>query len=298
MTKNGRKRRGLWGEVWRRFKRNRLAVAGMAFVALMVVVACSTLIVDWVDHQAFLNENVISQDLSRRFEAPSLNSVADVFGRDEFGRSIFYRILWGTRYSIFIALLAIMGSILVGGFLGVISGYYGKLTDNVIMRVMDVLLAIPPLLLCIAVVAALGPRLQNLVIAIFIGFVPNFARIVRASILSVRDQEYVEAIRALGAGDGRIIAKHIVPNAMAPVIVQGTLCMAAAILAISMVSFLGLGIQPPLPEWGAMLTNARQYIRDAAHITVIPGCFIVLVVLALNLIGDGLRDALDPRLKN
>ena len=179
-----------------------------------------------------------------------------------------------------------------------IAGYYGGKLDKVIMRIMDVFLAIPSMLLAIAIVAAFGTSLVNVLLAIGISYVPTFARTVRAPILTVKGQEYIEAAKAVGASDFRIIFKYILPNSMAPIIVQVTLGVAGAILSIAGLSFLGLGIQPPTPEWGAMLSGARSYIRSSWHITVIPGLAIMLTILALNVMGDGLRDALDPRLKN
>ena len=198
----------------------------------------------------------------------------------------------------FMGSLAIIFSLCIGGVLGAVSGFYGKLTDSIIMRFMDILLAIPSMLLATAIVAALGTSLVNVLIAIGIAYIPTFARTVRASVLTVKDQDYIEAARSIGCNDREIIFKYIIPNAMAPIIVQATLGLAGAILSIAGLSFLGLGIQPPTPEWGAMLSNARVYIRDAWHVTVIPGLGIMLTILSLNLMGDGLRDALDPRLKN
>ena len=189
------------------------------------------------------------------------------------------------------------GAIIIGTVIGAVAGFYKKV-DNVIMRCMDVLLAIPSILLATAIVAALGPSLPNVVIAIGLANIPQFARIVRASVLTIKGQEYIEAARAMGASDLRIIAKYIIPNSMAPLIVQGSVGVASAILSIASLSFVGLGVQPPTPEWGAMLSNARTYMRDAWHITVMPGAAIMLSILSLNIIGDGLRDALDPRLKN
>ena len=183
------------------------------------------------------------------------------------------------------------------GLLGAFAGFYGGTLDNVIMRVMDVLLAIPQTLLAIAIAAALGPGLYNLMIAVGISAVPNYARIVRGSVLSIRGMEYVEAARAVGSSDLRIILRHIIPNSMAPIIVQSTLGVASAILNAAGLSFIGLGIQPPNPEWGAMLSGGRQYIRDFPHLTLYPGLAIMLTILALNFLGDGLRDALDPKLK-
>ena len=290
-----KKQRSLWQEAWRRFRKNRMAMAGLVFLSILVIIAVVTLVIDLVTKNSIYNNYVINQDLVNRLQGPS---AAHPFGQDEFGRDMLLRMLWGTRYSLFMGSLAIIFSLCVGGVLGAISGFYGKLTDSVIMRIMDVLLAIPSMLLATAIVAALGTSLVNVLIAIGISYIPTFARTVRASVLAVKDQDYIEAARSIGCNDGEIIFKYIIPNAMAPIIVQATLGLAGAILSIAGLSFLGLGIQPPTPEWGAMLSNARVYMRDAWHVTVIPGLGIMLTILSLNLMGDGLRDALDPRLKN
>ena len=290
-----KKQRSLWQEAWKRFRKNRMAMAGLVFLSILVVIAVVTLVIDLVTQNEIYNNYVINQDLVSRLQGPSLQHP---LGQDEFGRDMLLRMLWGTRYSLFMGSLAIIFSLCVGGVLGALSGFYGKLTDSIIMRIMDVLLAIPSMLLATAIVAALGTSLVNVLIAIGISYIPTFARTVRASVLTVKDQDYIEAARSIGCNDGEIIFKYIIPNAMAPIIVQATLGLAGAILSIAGLSFLGLGIQPPTPEWGAMLSNARVYMRDAWHVTVIPGLGIMLTILSLNLMGDGLRDALDPRLKN
>jgi peptide/nickel transport system permease protein len=205
--------------------------------------------------------------------------------------------IWGTRYSLFVGIMAIVIATLGGGVFGAVAGYYGGKIDNVIMRFMDVFLAIPSMVLAIALVAALGTSMFNLLLSIAVPQIPRFARVVRASVMSVRDKEFIEAAKAVGAGDFIVILKYILPNAMAPIIVQATLGTANAILSIAGLSYLGLGIQPPTPEWGAILTSAKMYMRGAWHISVIPGLGIMLTILALNLFGDGLRDALDPKLK-
>ena len=290
-----KKQRSLWQEAWRRFRKNRMAMAGLVFLSILVIIAVVTLVIDLVTKNSIYNNYVINQDLVNRLQGPS---AAHPFGQDEFGRDMLLRMLWGTRYSLFMGSLAIIFSLCVGGVLGAISGFYGKLTDSVIMRIMDVLLAIPSMLLATAIVAALGTSLVNVLIAIGTSYIPTLARTVRAPVLTVKDQDYIQAARSIGCNDGEIIFKYIIPNAMAPIIVQATLGLAGAILSIAGLSFLGLGIQPPTPEWGAMLSNARVYMRDAWHVTVIPGLGIMLTILSLNLMGDGLRDALDPRLKN
>ncbi len=289
------KQRTVWAETWRRLRKDRMAVTGLIFILLLVVIAVSTIFIDIFTNHAIYNDFVIKQNLRMRLQGPSLEHI---FGLDEFGRDIFLRMLWGTRYSLFMGTFAIAFSVIVGSIFGAVSGFYGIVADNIIMRFMDVLLAIPSMLLATAIVAALGTSLTNVLLAISISYIPTFARTVRASVLTIKDKEYIEAARALGASDARIIFKYIIPNSLAPLIVQATLGVAGAILSIAGLSFLGLGIQPPTPEWGSMLSNARTYIREGWHVTVIPGLGIMLTILALNLLGDGLRDALDPRLKN
>jgi peptide/nickel transport system permease protein len=291
----GKKQRSLWAEAWRRFKKNRLAMAGLCFIFLLIIIAVATSVIDLVTNKSFYLSYVVKQNLTGRLLPPSLNHP---FGLDEFGRDMLLRMLWATRYSLFMGTVAVSVSCIFGGMLGAIAGYYGKGADNLIMRFMDILLAIPSMLLAIAIVAALGTSLVNVLLAISIAYIPTFARTVRAPVLTVKDQEYIEAAKAIGCSDLRIIFKYVLPNCMAPIIVQITLSIAGAILSIAGLSFLGLGIQPPTPEWGAMLSNARSYIRDSWHVTVIPGLGIMLTILALNVVGDGLRDALDPRLKD
>ena len=278
-----KKQRSLWQEAWRRFRKNRMAMIGLAFITFLVVVSITTLVIDMTTHNAVYNEYVVKQDLFNRLKGPSAQHI---FGQDEFGRDMLLRMLWGARYSLFTGGIAILLALCAGT------------ADTIIMRAMDVLLAIPSMLLATAIVAALGTSLWNVMIAIAIAYIPTFARTVRAAVLTVKDQEFIEAARSIGCNNNAIIFQYIIPNALAPIIVQATLGLAGAILSIAGLSFLGLGIQPPTPEWGAMLSNARVYIRDAWHVTVIPGLGIMLTILSLNLMGDGLRDAMDPKLKN
>ena len=273
-------------EVLKRLSRAPLAMAGLVIVLILVVAAV------FAGHIA--PYGYADQDLMAAFEEPSR---AHIFGTDEFGRDIFSRIVYGARVSLQVGFIAVGIAVFVGGFLGAIAGYYGGRADNIIMRAMDILLSIPSILLAIAIAASLGPGLFNLMIAVGISSTPNYARIVRGSVLSVRSQEFVEAAKAVGSSDLRIIMKHIIPNCLAPIIVQSTLGVAIAILTAAGLSFIGLGIQPPIPEWGAMLSGGREYIRDYAYMTIFPGLAIMITILALNFLGDGLRDALDPKLK-
>ena len=289
------KSRSLFADAWRRFKKNKMAVVSLIFLLLLTLVGISTLIIDAVTDERIYNTLVINQDLTQRFVPPNSEHI---LGLDEFGRDILLRIIWGTRYSLFMSVAAIMAAGFIGTMIGAAAGYYGGKVDNVIMRCMDIILSLPYMLLAIAIVAALGPGLVNVLISIAIGYVPEFARITRASVMTIREREFIEAARAVGASDKKIIFSQMLPNITAPLIVEVTMAIAGAILSIAGLSFLGLGIQPPLPEWGAMLNNARGYIRDAWHITVFPGLIILITILALNIIGDGLRDALDPKLKD
>lgn len=282
------KKNSQWAEMFRMLKKNKMAMLGLIILVILILLALfANVIADY--------ENVvIKQNLSNRLMPPNANNW---LGTDEFGRDIFARLIHGARVSLKVGILAVGLSIIVGGTLGAISGFYGGKIDNIIMRVMDIFLAVPSILLAIAIVSALGPSIVNLMIAISISSVPRYARIVRASVLSIRDQEFIEAAKAIGASNARIIFKHIIPNSLAPVIVQGTLGVAGAILSTAGLSFIGLGIQPPDPEWGSMLSGGRQYLRYAWWVTTFPGVAIMITILSPNLLGDGLRDALDPRLK-
>lgn len=280
-------KRSQYADVWRRLKKSKTAVVGMIIIAIFIGMS--------IFGPFMINEDqAFKMNVVERLQGPS---ASHWFGTDDLGRDVFTRIVLGTRISLYVGVISVSIALTFGGSLGAIAGYYGGRIDNGIMRVLDILLAIPTILLAITIVASLGASILNLMIAIGISNIPGFARVVRASVLSVKDQEYIEAAKAIGAQDHTIILKHVLPNSMAPIIVYTTLKVATAIMATASLSFIGLGVQPPTPEWGSMLAGGRAYIRDNMYLVLFPGLAIVLSVLSLNLIGDGLRDALDPKLK-
>ena len=287
-TKAAPKKRSQFEEVWRRLKKNKMAMIGLAIVIFLVLLAV------FADFLFDYDEIVIKQNTAIRLQGPSAEHW---FGTDEFGRDILARLIHGGRISLVVGVVAVAIALVLGGTLGAISGFFGGTVDMVISRAMDILLAVPSLLLSITIVSALGPSIMNLMIAIAVSSVPGYARIVRSSVMTVRDNEFVEAAKAIGANDAQIIASHILPNCLAPIIVQVSLKVASAILSTSGLSFLGLGVKAPTPEWGSMLSGGRAYLRNAPHLTVFPGLCIMLTILSMNLLGDGLRDALDPKLK-
>lgn len=280
------KKESMLKQTWGGLKKNKLAMFGLFLIVILILTA---LFADFIAPYG-----VDDQDLLRKFKAPSSEHF---FGTDEFGRDIFSRIVYGSRYSLMIGAVAASLSAVIGMLIGSVAGFYGGKADNILMRMIDIMMAIPSTLLGISIVAALGNGIRNVIIAVAIGAVPSYARIVRASILSVKEQEYIEAARSIGASDVRIIMHHILPNCLAPIIVQITMSVAKAILEASALSFIGLGVQPPSAEWGAMLSAGRAYIRKAWWIVTFPGLAIAMIIFGLNLFGDGLRDALDPKLK-
>ena len=285
-TEKPRKKRGHWEDVWRRFRKNKAAMFGLAVMVLMVFSAIFAGVIAPADP--------IAQNLDRAFLPPSFQHI---MGTDNFGRDIFSRVIFGTRTSLRIGFTAVGVGLIMGLILGSISGFYGGKIDNVLMRFIDILISIPGILLAIAIVAALGGGMINVMIAVGLSSIPGYTRITRAAVLTIREREFVEAARAIGGNDFRIITRHILPNCLAPIIVQATLGLSGAILSAAGLSFIGLGIQPPTPEWGFMLSDGRRFIRDHWHMVMFPGLAIVTVVLAINLVGDGLRDAFDPKLK-
>ncbi|MCJ7834308.1 ABC transporter permease [Cuneatibacter sp. NSJ-177] len=270
-----------------RLKKNKMAMAGLIIVCLILLMALFAPLIAPYGYE--------EQDLAHMFSSPSSDHW---MGTDNLGRDIFSRLVYGSRQSLKIGFLSVLMASVIGITLGAIAGYYGGKVDNILMRFLDVFQSVPAMLMSIAIAATLGAGMNNAIVAIGIGTVPIYARMTRAQFLSIRGMEYVEAAVAINAKDPRIIAKHILPNALSPMIVQMTMGVAGAILTAASLSFIGLGAQPPLSEWGAMLSAGRSYIRDYPHLVMFPGITIMITVLSLNMLGDGLRDALDPRLKN
>lgn len=274
-------------EFIRKFRKQKTALVAFAFIVLLVIIA-------------FISYSVVpyginEYDYSAIMQGPSAKHW---FGTDEFGRDLFSRILCGTRISLSVGLLSVTIGAVLGTILGLLGGYYGGILDSIIMRICDVLFAFPGIILAIAIVAILGSGLYNVVIAVAVFSTPTFARLVRSTTLSYKNSVFVQAARNLGASDARILFQHILPAAIPNIIVQYTMSIGNSILTASSLSFLGLGAQPPTPEWGLLLSNGRNYMMSSWHITLFPGIAIFLTVLAFNLLGDGLRDALDPKLSD
>lgn len=267
--------------------RNRSATLGLALIALIVAVAL-------LGPALALYDPLVPSPLER-LHGPSS---AHLFGTDSLGRDILSRVIYGSRISLAIGLISVTISLVPGTLLGLLSGYFGGKLDSLIMRLMDMLLAFPAILLAIFITAILGPSLPNTMVAVGIVYIPHYARIVRSSVLSLREQLFIQAIGHLGGSHGRILWSHILPNSLPPIIVYATLGMGTAVLQAAALGFLGLGAQPPQPEWGAMLSEGRQYIQLAPHVAAFPGAAILFLVLGFNLFGDGLRDALDPSLRS
>ena len=274
--------------LWRDFKKNKGAVTGLIVLGIIVFLAIlSEFLFDY-------ETQIVATNASEMLQWPSWEHP---FGTDNFGRDILSRLLYGARYSLLIGVCSVLVSLLVGSTLGIIAGYFGGVIENIIMRIMDVFSPIPTMLMAVCLTSAFGKGLVVLMVAIGVVGVPAFAQIARASVMTVRGQEYIEAARASGAREYQIILSHIIPNALAPIIVQATLRIASAIINASALTFLGLGVPTPMPEWGGMLSDGRDFIRDYSYMTFFPGLAIMITVLAINLIGDGLRDAMDPKLK-
>jgi peptide/nickel transport system permease protein len=272
----------------RRFLKNRAATAGGIVVILVWIIALSAPLVAPYDPIAHLGS-------ANRLKPPG--SPGYLLGTDDFGRDLLSRLIYGARISLQVGIIVVLLSGSIGVTLGAIAGYFGGLTDEIIMRSVDIVMAFPFFILAIAIMAVLGPSLNNAMIALAMVSWVGYARLVRGQVLSVKQKEFIEAARAEGLSDALIILRHVLPNCMAPILIQATLGVGGAILSAAGLSFIGLGAQPPDPEWGAMLNEGREYLRQAPYLTIIPGTAIAVTVLALNLLGDGLRDALDPRLR-
>lgn len=280
--------RAFMKEFWRRYRKNKAAVVGLVILVLLVGM---TLFADVIVPY----EKCIEQVGADRLQGPSQ---AHIFGTDEFGRDLFARVVHGARYSLFIGVATSLMALAVGAVLGGCAGYFGGMVDNIICRIVDVFMCVPPILLSLAVVAALGTNMRNLIIAITISCIPGNVRLIRSVVLTVAEQDYVDVAKSYGASHARIIFKYVLPNAMGPIIVNTTMAISDMILSAAGLSFIGMGIQPPSPEWGALLSAAQSYFMTSPYLLFFPGVFIVLSSLSFNLVGDGLTDALDPKLKN
>jgi ABC-type dipeptide/oligopeptide/nickel transport system permease subunit len=289
-----------WRQALRRFSRQRSAIAGLLIIGTMVLVAIfAPLIAPYDPEQVLLGVEEISKRAPPCIHLLGCNETQSqhLMGVDGNFRDQFSRIVYGTRVSLFVGFITVAVAMLAGVLLGAVAGYVGGWVEDLIMRILDVQLAFPFLLLAIAIVSVLGPGLMNAMLGIAIVTIPQYARVIRASILATKEEEYAAAARAIGSSHPRILFRHILPNAISPLIVQGTLGIGIAILDVAALSFLGLGAQPPTPEWGSMLSSERNQVFSAPHLVFFPGMAIMLAVLGFNLLGDGLRDALDPRLK-
>lgn len=283
----GKKKKKLLFLTLARLKQDKLAVIGMVIFLIIVLAAIFAPVIAPYSYK--------DQDLQNMRALPSMEHI---FGTDSLGRDIFSRVLYGAKYSLSIGIISVTVAMLFGCVVGSICGYYGGVIDMVIMRLMDLMQSIPDMLLAIAISAMLGPGFTNCILALSISRIPVFIRLMRASLLNLREMEYIDAEISINASAPRIMFRHLLPNGISPMIVQATMAIAGSILVAASLSFIGLGVQPPLPEWGAMLSEGREYIRSSPHIVIFPGLMIMITVLSINLFGDGLRDALDPRLKD
>ncbi len=281
------KKESLWLDAWKRLRRRKLAMLGGGIVLFFIILAVLAPVLTPYPYDG--------AELSQRFIKPM--EEGHWLGTDDLGRDLFTRIVYGAQISLRVGFLAVVGSIIVGTYLGLVAGYYGKWIDMIISRVFDIMLAFPSILLAIAIVTILGRSLTNALIAIAIINVPTYGRLVRSKVLSLKEEEFIMAAKAIGMKNWRIIYHHLLPNSMTPIIVQGTLGIATAIIETAALGFLGLGAVPPTPEWGTMLADSKDYIQLAPWTVIFPGLSIMLVVLGFNLLGDGLRDALDPKMK-
>lgn len=277
------------GEVWHRLKKNKGAMVGLAIIIILALVAIfADVLVDY-------DTDVIGMNLKERLQHPSSEHI---MGTDDLGRDIFARLIYGSRFSLSVGVVAVAIAVTIGVVLGAFAGYYaGGIVEDIIMRFTDIFAAVPNMLMAIVIVSALGANTLNLMISVGVTSIPQFVRTTRAAVLTVTGQEYIESARAIGESETKIIFKHILPNCLSPIIVRVTLRVSSAIISASSLSFLGLGVPAPAPEWGSMLSTGRSYLRGYSYMTLFPGLAIMITVLAFNMVGDGLRDALDPKLK-
>lgn len=283
------KKRSYFGEIWHRLKKNKLSMACLIFLVILLLAIALVGVVS--------PYNYAETDLVNRFQLPSL---AHPMGTDDYGRDLLTRLLVGGRYTLLIAILSVIIGIVFGMIIGALCGFFGKWIDAILMRLMDIIMSIPGMMLAIVISVSLGTGVFNTALALAVGTIPMIARQLRSSTLTINGQEYIEAARSFGESNARIILTHVIPNTLAPIIVQTSLYIGGAIMGIAGLSFLGLGVQPPTPEWGNILNTGLDYIYDFAtrwHMIVFPALFIVLAELAFNLLGDGLRDAMDPRMR-
>lgn len=274
-------------EIWYRFCKNKVALLGLIILVLIILMALFADFIVPSEVAKAQSPNILAKPSAEHW-----------FGTDEFGRDLFARIVHGSRYSLFIGVATSLIALVVGAILGASAGYFGGIVDNVICRIVDVFICVPPVLMSLAVVAALGTNMQNLIIAITISCVPGNVRLIRSVVMTVADQDYIRAAKSYGCSNPRIIFRYVLPNAMGPIIVNTTMGISQMILSAAGLSFIGMGIQPPDPEWGALLSNAQDFMFTSQYLLFFPGIFILLTSLAFNLVGDGLTDALDPRLKD
>ena len=283
------KKRSYWGEVWHRLKKNPVSIICLVF---LVVLIGAILLSPWIAPYDYTES-----DLTLRYALPSAQHI---MGCDDHGRDLFSRLLVGGRYSLMVAVISVAIGIVFGMIVGALCGFFGKLTDNILMRFMDVIMAIPGMMMAICISVSLGSGVWQTALAIAVGTIPVIARQLRGSTLLIHDQEYIEAARSFGESNAKIILTHVIPNTLAPIIVQTSLYLGGSIMAIAGLSFIGLGVQPPTPEWGNILNNGMDNLYEFAtrwHVIVFPALFIILTMLAFNLLGDGLRDAMDPRMR-
>ena len=282
------KKRSLWADVWKRLRKNKTAVVGMA-VFLLILLTCllSPLFYSYKD-------DIVAVNVPLQLQGPSQEHP---LGVDELGRDILARILWGGRTTLLVSFCSLGVAFILGTIVGTAAAYYGRFADTLIMRIIDIIMSIPPILLMITLATIMSPTTISLIFVVGFGLIPNMSRIIRGQVLQVVDNEYIEAVRVQGASDLKIVLLHILPNAISPIITTIILDIAHAVTVISTLSFLGLGVQPPRPEWGSMLAGGRQYLRYAWHITTFPGIALMITLMSLTLVGDGMRDALDPKMK-